>query len=118
MDNVVDNDRAAKYKDDLHPLHPRNVNDELEDEFLMLLPPTVEGFVLERKIWKMLSVDTISDLKQEGVENPVDFKSLVIPEGHENLLKALVGMHYSSQSLSSRISKDSCKFLTYPGSSK
>ncbi|KAF7903937.1 hypothetical protein EAF00_001271 [Botryotinia globosa] len=105
VDNVVDNDRAAKYKDDLHLLHPRNVNDELEDEFLMLLPPTVEGFTLERKIWKMLSVDTISDLKQEGVENPVDFKSLVIPEGHESLLKALVGTHPSSQSLPSRTSR-------------
>ncbi|TGO07885.1 hypothetical protein BTUL_0240g00140 [Botrytis tulipae] len=105
VDNVVDNDRAAKYKDDLHLLHPRDVNDELENEFLTLLPPTVEGFVLERKIWKMLSVDTISDLKQ-GVENPVDFKSLVIPEGHESLLKALVGTHPSSQSLQSRISRD------------
>ncbi|THV52235.1 hypothetical protein BGAL_0085g00260 [Botrytis galanthina] len=109
VDNVVDNDRAAKYKDDLHLLHPRDVNNELEDEFLVLLPPTVEGFVLERKIWKMLSVDTISDSKQEGVENPVDFESLVIPEGHENLLNALAGMHYSSQSLPSRISKDSSK---------
>ncbi|KAF7867076.1 uncharacterized protein EAF02_009862 [Botrytis sinoallii] len=106
VDNVVDNDRAAKYKDDIHLLHPRDVNDELEDEFLMLLPPTVEGFVLERKIWKMLSVDTISDLKQEGVENTVDFKSLVIPEGHESLLKALVGTHPSSHSLLSRKSKD------------
>ncbi|KAF7926079.1 uncharacterized protein EAE97_010379 [Botrytis byssoidea] len=106
VDNVVDNDRAAKCKDDIHLLHPRDVNDELEDEFLMLLPPTVEGFVLERKTWKMLSVDTISDLKQEGAENPVDFKSLVIPEGHESLLKALVGTHPSSQSLPSRISRD------------
>lgn len=112
MDNVVDNDRAAKYKDDVHLLHPRDVTGELEDEFLMLLPPTVEGFVLERKIWKMLSVDTISDLKQEGVENPVDFESLVIPEGHESLLKALVGTHPSSHSLSFRKSRDQCKFLT------
>ncbi|TGO58157.1 hypothetical protein BCON_0058g00400 [Botryotinia convoluta] len=106
VDNVVDNDRSAKYKDDLHLLHPRDVHDELEDEFLMLLPPTVEGFVLEKKIWKMLSVDTISDLKQEGVENPVDFKSLVIPEGHESLLKALVGTHPTSQSLPPRISRN------------
>ncbi|TGO34358.1 hypothetical protein BHYA_0200g00030 [Botrytis hyacinthi] len=112
VDNVIDNDRAAKYKNDLHLLHPRDVNDELEDEFLMLLPPTVEGFVLERKIWKMLSVDTISDLKQEGVESSVGFKSLVIPEGHENLLKVLVGTHPSSQPLPSRMSRDPCKLLT------
>ncbi|TGO55305.1 hypothetical protein BOTNAR_0248g00050 [Botryotinia narcissicola] len=112
VDNVVDNNRAAKYKDDMHLLHPRGINDELEDEFLKLLPPTVEGFVLERKIRKMQSVDTISDLKQEGAENPVDFKFLVIPEGHESVLKALVGTHPSSQSLPSRISRDPCKFLT------
>lgn len=111
MDNVVDNDRAAKYKDDLHLLHSRDVNDELGDEFLMLLPPTIEGFVLEKKKWKMLSVDAISDLNQEGVENPVDFKSLVVPEEHEYMLKALVGTHSSSQSLPSRTSRDSCKFL-------
>ncbi|KAM0176166.1 hypothetical protein ACHAPF_005032 [Botrytis cinerea] len=107
VDNVVDNDRAAKYKDDLHLLHSRDVNDELGDEFLMLLPPTIEGFVLEKKKWKMLSVDAISDLNQEGVENPVDFKSLVVPEEHEYMLKALVGTHSSSQSLPSRTSRDS-----------
>ncbi|TGO20749.1 hypothetical protein BPAE_0268g00030 [Botrytis paeoniae] len=118
VDNVVDNDRAAKHKGDLHLLHPRDVNDELENEFLMLLPPTVEGFILEKKKWKMLSVDTISDLKQEGVENPVDFKALVLPEGHESLLKALVGMHPSSQSPPFKITillhgpKSTGKFLT------
>ncbi|KAF5875726.1 putative atpase aaa+ type core protein [Botrytis fragariae] len=106
VDNVVDNDRAAKYKDDMHLLHPCDVNDELEDEFLMLLPPTVEGFVLEKKKWKMLSVDTISDLKQESVDNPVNFKALMVPEGHESLLKALVGTHSSSQSLPSKTSRD------------
>lgn len=112
MDNVVDNDRAAKYKDDLHLLHSRDVNDELEDASLMLLPPTVEGFVLEKKKWKMLIVDAISDLDQEGVESQVDFKSLVIPEEHEYMLKVLVGTHRSSQPLTSRTSRDSRKFLT------
>ncbi|TGO89940.1 hypothetical protein BPOR_0086g00100 [Botrytis porri] len=107
VDNVVDNDRAAKYKDDLHLLHPRDIHSDLEDKLLMLLSPTVEGFILEKKRWKMLSVDTISDLKQEGVENPLDFRALVIPEGHESLLKALVGTHPSSRSLQPKISRGS-----------
>ncbi|KAF7957301.1 hypothetical protein EAE96_002888 [Botrytis aclada] len=105
VDNVVDNDRAAKYKSDSHLLHSRDIEDKLEDEFLILLPPTVEGFVLETKTSKMLSVNMISDLKQEFVENPVDFKSLVIPEGHESILKALMGTHPSSRSLPPRRSR-------------
>ncbi|KAF7875282.1 hypothetical protein EAF04_002454 [Stromatinia cepivora] len=97
MDHVVDNDRAAKHKHDSHLLQPRDVNDELEDDFLMLLPPTIEGFVLEKKTWKMLNVEAIRDVKVEGMMSHVDFKDLVLPEGHESLLKALVRAHPSSK---------------------
>ncbi|ESZ89544.1 hypothetical protein SBOR_10071 [Sclerotinia borealis F-4128] len=98
VDYVVDNDRAAKYKDDLHLLKPRDINDELGDDHLMLLPPTIEGFVLQKKAWKMLRVDMISDLKELEMTNQVDFKDLVLPAGHEKLLKALVSTHPSSKS--------------------
>ncbi|KAJ8064241.1 hypothetical protein OCU04_006588 [Sclerotinia nivalis] len=110
MDHVVDNDRAAKYKDDLHLLQPRDVNDELEDDFLMLLPPTIEGFVLEKNAWKMLNIEAIRDVKVEGMMSHVDFKDLVLPEGHESLLKALVRAHPSSK-FSSTEKKQECSSL-------
>lgn len=114
-DHVVDNDRAAKYKDDLHLLQAHGIDDELDHDYLMLLPPTIEGFVLEKKKWKMLNVDAIHDLKEEGEEGmakQIVFEDLVLPEGHESLLKALVGAHPSSNPSNVEVNKRSCKFAS------
>ncbi|KAI9646475.1 hypothetical protein NHQ30_004468 [Ciborinia camelliae] len=116
MDHVVDNDRAAKYKDDLHLLQQRDINDELEDDILMLLPPTIEGFVMEKKTWKMLNVDAISDPKDGEVTKQVDFKDLVLPDEHEGLLKALVMAHPSSQPIPSQKTNKTSKFSRFPES--
>ncbi|KAB8290003.1 hypothetical protein EYC80_010330 [Monilinia laxa] len=98
-DHVVDNDRATKYKDDLHLLQPHDARDELDDDNLMLLPPVIEGFVLEKKTWNLLTIDDIKDPKEIGVKKQVNFKDIVLPEENEYLLKALVRAHRSSKPL-------------------
>ncbi|RAL64653.1 hypothetical protein DID88_001686 [Monilinia fructigena] len=54
----------------------------------MLLPPIIEGFVLEKKTWNLLTIDGIKDPKERDVKKQVNFKDLVLPEGNEHLLKA------------------------------
>ncbi|KAA8573269.1 hypothetical protein EYC84_003761 [Monilinia fructicola] len=100
-DHVVDNDRATRYKDDSHLLQSYDSRDELDDDYLMLLLPIVEAFMLEKKTWNLLSVDDIKDPKGRDVRKQADFTDLILPEGHEYLLKALVRAHPSTKLLTS-----------------
>lgn len=107
----MDNDRAARYKDDSHLLETRDVDEweKIDDDILMLLPPTIEAFVLEKKTWMMLQVDDI----HEEAPYQVTLKDLVVPEGHENLLKALVGVHCRELNSSVKTRKITSKFMLY-----
>jgi hypothetical protein len=92
-DYIIDDQRAAKYKTDLHMLQVRDCKDEIGDDHYMLLPPTVESFVLERRQWISLLVDEVKDIEDMPTKT---FNDLILPDGHEKLLKALVKNHSSS----------------------
>lgn len=112
-DHVVDNDRATRYKDDSHLLQSYDSRDELDDDYLMLLLPIVEAFMLEKKTWNLLSVDDIKDPKGRDVRKQADFTDLILPEGHEYLLKALVRAHPSTKLLTSEDHSKSGKPKTH-----
>ncbi|PQE11502.1 P-loop containing nucleoside triphosphate hydrolase protein [Rutstroemia sp. NJR-2017a BVV2] len=97
-DYIIDDERAAKYKNDLHLLQVRDSKDEIEDDHYMLLPPTVEAFVLERRQWIRLLVDEVKDIEEMPTRK---FSDLVLPDGYEKLLKAVVKNHSSSKETTS-----------------
>jgi hypothetical protein len=96
-DHVVDNDRAARYKEDLHLLGRRSVDEEISDEHLMLFPAFVKAFVLKEYRQFMLSVDLIQDI--DGNSGSSMLADLVLPEGHADLLQALVKAHPATRNL-------------------
>lgn len=93
QDRSIDDDRTATYKSDSPLLQVHNAKDEIWDDHYMLLPPTVEAFVLERKQWMSLLVDEVEAI---DTMQRLRFHNLLIPDGYEKILKALVD-HHSSQ---------------------
>ena len=102
-DNVIDRQRADKYKQDLNLLSVRDANDDkLTDEHCLLLPPHVRAFVLrERDIFRIY-VDLVQDLDGDHGESlktlkkQSGFEDLVLPDGHSDLVEALVRTHRST----------------------
>lgn len=62
---------------------------ELNNNDKQLLPGRVFGFILRSRTWAELSIGLVKDLpvKQDG------FDQLVLPEGHKDLVLALVETH-------------------------
>ncbi|KAL8731684.1 MAG: hypothetical protein Q9166_003265 [cf. Caloplaca sp. 2 TL-2023] len=62
---------------------------ELSNDDKRLLPGRVFGFVLRSRTWAALSIHLVKDLpiKQDG------FEQLVLPDGHKDLVRALVKTH-------------------------
>lgn len=96
-DATVDQTRMKDYMED-HPIFRRDppillktAQDgiELNDDDKRLLPGRVFGFVLRSRTWANLSIHLVRDLpiKQDG------FDQLVLPEGHKDLVRALVKTH-------------------------
>ncbi|KAL9037100.1 MAG: hypothetical protein Q9214_005846 [Letrouitia sp. 1 TL-2023] len=96
-DATVDQTRMKDYMED-HPIFRRDppvllkaTQDgiELNDDDKRLLPGRVFGFVLRSRTWANMSIHLVRDLpiKQDG------FDQLVLPEGHKDLVRALVKTH-------------------------
>jgi hypothetical protein len=97
-DYVIDDERATKYKTDLHLLQVRDFKDEIGDDHYMLLPSTVDVFVLDRKQWVKLLVDEVKDIEEMPTRK---FSDLILPDGYEKLLKAVVKNHSSRKETTS-----------------
>ncbi|CAD6588462.1 MAG: hypothetical protein ASARMPREDX12_003343 [Alectoria sarmentosa] len=64
---------------------------ELREHQFMLLPYRVFGFVLRSRKWARLDIDKISDITPPEHDN---FQKLVLPEGHQDIVQALVETHF------------------------
>lgn len=102
-DTVVDRDRAAHYKKDSHLLSVRDVDDDnITDEHFMLLPPDIGAFVLRERDMFGIYIDLVADLDGDHGESlptlkkKSGFQDLVLPEGHGDLVEALVRTHRST----------------------
>ena len=62
---------------------------EFTEEELLIASPVVLGFAFGEKLWLELTVSGISDV----VFNDQAFESLVLPENHKSIVKALVSSH-------------------------
>ncbi|KAH7385087.1 hypothetical protein BKA64DRAFT_157338 [Cadophora sp. MPI-SDFR-AT-0126] len=103
-DSVVDHDRAVRYKEDQFLLSKRYAgNNDLTDDHLMLLPAVVNAFVLRERDEFGLYVDLVKDLDGDLSKSLKDlkkqsgFEDLVLPEGHSELVEALVRTHRSTR---------------------
>ncbi|CAD6592878.1 MAG: hypothetical protein ASARMPRED_006768 [Alectoria sarmentosa] len=68
---------------------------ELREHQFMLLPYRVFGFVLRSRKWARLDIDKISDITPPEHDN---FQKLVLPEGHQDIVQALVETHFKQSS--------------------
>uniref|UniRef100_L2G1I5 AAA family ATPase n=1 Tax=Colletotrichum fructicola (strain Nara gc5) TaxID=1213859 RepID=L2G1I5_COLFN len=62
------------------------------DSFLLLLPPTVPGFGMHDKKWRILQVEHISAIEW----NKNAFEQLVLDYNHRELIEAVIRGHMSS----------------------
>jgi hypothetical protein len=62
---------------------------EFTEEELLIASPVVLGFAFSEKLWLEFTVSGISDV----VFNDQAFESLVLPENHKSIVKALVSSH-------------------------
>ncbi|KAL8809082.1 MAG: hypothetical protein Q9200_003734 [Gallowayella weberi] len=96
-DALIDQIRMKDFMDE-HPIFSRDspvllkaTQDgvELNNDDKRLLPGRVFGFVLRSRTWAALSIRLVKDLpmKQDG------FDQLVLPDGHKDLVRALVKTH-------------------------
>jgi hypothetical protein len=93
LDEVIDENRAARYKEDLHLLNIHGRNDVLTDDHFVLLPSTIGAFVLQKRNWLILSIDLIQDIEVESEEilkKKSGLEDLILPEHYPNILEALI----------------------------
>ena len=83
-------------KDDVHSSHKteplsqdKTSTHEFTEEELLIASPVVLGFAFSEKLWLEFTVSGISDV----VFNDQAFESLVLPESHKSIVKALVSSH-------------------------
>ena len=83
-------------KDDVHASHKteplpedKQSSHEFSEEELLIASPVVLGFAFGEKLWLEFTVSGISDV----VYNDQAFESLVLPENHKSIVKALVSSH-------------------------
>lgn len=103
-DNVVDKERAVRYKQDQHLLNKRDAGDHnLSEDHYLLMPAAVNAFVLRERCVFGIYVDLVQDLDGDHGESLTElkkqsgFEDLVLPEGHGDLVEALVRTHRSTR---------------------
>lgn len=100
LDEVIDENRAERYKEDLHVLNIHGRNDDLTNDHFLLLPSTVCAFVLQKRIWVMLSVDLIQDIEvesEETLKKKSGLEDLILPEDYHNILEALIKAQFNTR---------------------
>lgn len=83
-------------KDDVHASHKteplaedKQSTHEFTEEELLIASPVVLGFAFSEKMWLEFTVSGITEV----VYNDKAFESLVLPENHKSIVKALVSSH-------------------------
>jgi hypothetical protein len=83
-------------KEDVHSSHKteplpedKQLTHEFTEEELLIASPVVLGFAFSEKLWLEFTVSGISDV----MFNDQAFESLVLPENHKSIVKALVSSH-------------------------
>jgi hypothetical protein len=102
-DNVIDKSLARRYKQDQHLLGKRVTGDHnLAEDHFMLFPAVINAFVLQERDTFGIYVDLVKDLNGDHAESAKalkkqsGFEDLVLPEGHGDLVEALVRTHRST----------------------
>ena len=89
-DSLVDKECNAKMLQNEGFMHDFIESDnELSEEDYMLCPCWVYGYALRSRKWVKLEVSLVEDIKESGN----GFGSLVLPDGHKEMLLALVQTH-------------------------
>lgn len=70
---------------------------DLGEDSLLLLPYRVYAFALLDRRWLPLHIDLVKDIVKIKPGENDGFQKLVLPEGHKNIVRALVNTHLSRQ---------------------
>lgn len=86
----MDTARAEEYKGDsnLLTVHAPIQQQSLSDDHLMLFGPDIRAYALKHSHWWSVYIDDIQDLDVFKPQH--QFENLVLPKGHEMLLKAVI----------------------------
>lgn len=95
LDEAIDKSRAERYKGDSNLLNILDPNDPVTDEQSILLRSVIKAFVLQKRIWLNLPVDSIQDLEGENENSSEMLKrtgldDLILPDGYCDLMEALI----------------------------
>ncbi|KAK6205896.1 hypothetical protein LQW54_008087 [Pestalotiopsis sp. IQ-011] len=82
------------------PLLDKLSPDALTRDCYNLLPPRVWGYVFLRRKWYPLDIDNISPAGETSPGFTDAFDKLVLPDGHKDIVRALVQTHAQRQSSS------------------
>ena len=92
-DSIIDLDRRSDFVNSTTLLkYHRDVLDPcLSDDYVMLLPYRIYGYAMLNRKWFPLNINKIDDLTPDHVRmTAAGYEDLVLPEGHKNLLQAIV----------------------------
>ena len=92
-DSIIDVDRRSDYVNSTILLkYHRNIRDlSLLDDYVMLLPFRLYGYVMLNRKWFPLNVNLIHDINPDEVGmTAAGFEDLVLSDGHKKLLKVIV----------------------------
>ncbi|MCJ1385115.1 hypothetical protein MMC17_008234 [Xylographa soralifera] len=73
-------------------LDPQPVG-KLSKDSLRLLPYRLYGYALLNRKWFPLDVDLVHDVEQVQERDTDGFNELVLPQGHKDIVRALINMH-------------------------
>ena len=80
----------------------------------ILLPRRVPGFVLRSRTWAMFNINLVKN----RAEKSDGFNQLVLPDGHKDLVQALVKTHSKGHRPSQSAADDELKFDLIKGKGK
>lgn len=63
------------------------------DDIIIILPCHIWAYVLLQRKWLLLNIDLIEDIPQAKEGTKDGFERLVLPDGHKNIVRALVKTH-------------------------
>ncbi|MCJ1401381.1 hypothetical protein MMC11_004593 [Xylographa trunciseda] len=84
--------QVAEFSSNTDLLNPRPLS-RMSKDHLMLLPYRIYGYVLLSRKWFPLDVELVEDIRQVKEDDADGFDDLVLPEGHGDVVRALINMH-------------------------
>ena len=92
-DSIIDQDCRNDFINSttLLKYYANILDPSLPDEYVMLLPYRIYGYVMLNRKWFPLNINLINDINPEQVRMTASgYEDLVLPDGHKKLLQAIV----------------------------